>query len=79
MDMETKLKRFRKDVLEAQTKFSKLEGERESILRRLKDEDGLSGVDGAKAYVKSQEVGKKELSGELDGVLHTLKADFGFD
>lgn len=79
MDLETKLKKFWEKVTEAKTRFSRLEGERESILRRLKEEDGLDGVEGAKEYVESQEKGKKKLAGELDGVLRTLKEDFGFE
>lgn len=79
MDLETKLKRWWEKVMEAKTRFSKLEGEKESILRRLKEEDGLSGVKEAGEYVKSQERGREKLDGELDGVLRTLKEDFGFE
>jgi len=79
MDLESKLKKWWAKVSESKMRFSRAEGEKESILRRLKEEEGLSGVEEARKHVKRQERKKEDLADELDGVLHTLKEDFGFE
>ncbi len=79
MDLEAKLKRWWEKVVEAKDRLSRGEGERESILRRLEEEDGLSSVEEAEKYVERQGREKDELSGKLDKVLLTLKEDFGFE
>jgi len=79
IDLEAKLKKWWEKVTEAKDRLSRSEGETESIMRRLEEEDGLSSVEEAEKYVKRQGREKDGLGLELDKVLRTLKEEFGFE
>lgn len=78
-ETETKLRRFQEEIAEARTQESKLEGERESILKRWKDEHGLFDVEDARAFVDETEKEKRQLSKKLEEKLQQIKENYGFE
>ena len=79
MDDETKLRRFQEEIAEAGTQESRLEGEKESILKRLDEEHGLSGSKEGKAFVKRTEEEKQQLKEALEKKLRQIEEGYGFE
>lgn len=79
MTTEEKLRKYQREVSEASSKVSELEGEKKSILRQWRDDHGLSGLKDAEAFVKDGEKEKEELSDELAQVLRQIEEQYGFE
>ena len=79
MDVESKLRRWQKEVAEARTQKDKLEGERESILRRLRDEHDLSGMEDARAFVEREKEEKDRLGEKLEEKIRRIEEKYGFE
>lgn len=78
-EVETKLHRFQKEITEAGVQESRMEGEKESILRSLDEEHDLSGESKAKAFVKKAEEERQELDVELKRKLRQIEEKYGFE
>ncbi len=77
--VETKLRRFQEEIAEAGTQESRLEGEKESILKRLDEEHDLSGSKEAKTFVEKTKEEKQQLSEELNEKLQQIEERYGFE
>ena len=64
-DIERKLSRFREDVGNARAQLNKLEGEKSSIMRRLKDEYGLDTKEKVEKRLKELEKTIADLESRL--------------
>lgn len=77
-EVEAKLKRFQKEIIDAGTQESKLIGEKESILKRLKGEYKLGSSDEARTFVDVEKEKKQKLNEELNDKLQQIERDYGF-
>ena len=79
MSVEAKLKRYQEEVTEARTQGSKLEGERDSILKRLSEEHDLPGKKEAQEFVDTEKEEQHSLEVGLETILQRIEKKYGFE
>ena len=75
-DVERRLAEFKEDIEEARVELNRLEGEKISIMKRLKEEYDLGTIEAAKEHWEKLKVSAKETKERLDKVMAKIEEKY---